>query len=501
MPGAPDLAIRRLVLAGQLVGGRGEAEVRAAASDLARQLDAALGGVGAGGYWVVRRVDVTAQVAAGWTAERMATAVAREVVGRLGEALATPDGDAVAWYPDRAAHMAEFLVDLTHGRARGRWQYGRLLAGLDRDDGALAALAGREPGLVAEALAGMRPADLARVARACADPAGVLVALAGVPTPPRPGPVLDVLPELRAAGLVDPTAAGALVLAVTAARRAGVALAGVAGPAGAAARATALPDAPWARAAVRDADWSALLAEGCDPAAFLGLVSWSGSARERLAEALVHRTPDPATRRSPFGGALVLLAVLEDLWSWSAATAGWPDPGGAAASRLAQLVALTAGMGGGRHAAVLADPVIREVLEVPDGLGPTAIAAWAVDLRPEHVATFEAVAGRRLVDVGDPDPDLVLAVPGAGRPGARLLARAAAAGLDDLGRRLPGMAGSSPGYLVANLLEQDVWTSRDGGSGTCRLGGAPLSVLLAMTGLDRSTLHIGRTRWSLSTRA
>jgi len=499
VPGAPDLAIRRLVLAGQLVGERGAAEVRAAASDLARQLDAALGGVGAGGYWVVRRVDVTAQVAAGWTAERMATAVAREVVGRLGEALATPDGDAVAWYPDRAAHVAEFLVDLTHGRARGRWQYGQLLAGVDRDDSALGGLAGREPELVAGALAGMRPADLAAVARACADPAAVLTALARGPASPRPGPVLDVLPELRAAGLVGPTASGALVLAVTAAHRAGVVLADVAGPAGALAHALALPDGPWVLAAVRDGDWNALLAGGCDPAAFLGLVGWPGSMRVRLADALVDRPVDPATRHTPFGGALVLLAVLEDLWSWSAAVAGWPDPDGAEPSRLAQLVALAAAVGGGRHAAVLADPVVREVLDIPDGLGPRAIAGWAVALQPTHVATFEAIAGRRLA--GDVDPVLALAVPGADSPGARLLARAAAAGLADLGRRLPGMAGSSAGYLVANLLEQDAWTSRDGTSGTCRLGGAPLSVLLAMTGLDRSTLQIGRMRWSLSTRA
>jgi hypothetical protein len=119
-------------------------------------------------------------------------------------------------------------------------------------------------------------------------------------------------------------------------------------------------------------------------------------------------------------------------------------------------------------------------------------AQWATQAGGDELAraTAWAVALRALEPrglAGFADPALALAF-GVERPLAllrthRRRTRAmAGALLDEFSRRIPGLAGASPGYLRRNALALGATVERDGERCTVRLGRAPLDILLVLGG-------------------
>jgi hypothetical protein len=190
-----------------------------------------------------------------------------------------------------------------------------------------------------------------------------------------------------------------------------------------------------------------------------------------------------------FGGGLLLVPLLPDLWSWREATAGWPDVAGVPADRLARLAVVAAALGTARFAAAVTDPVLRTALGVP---GDVDVPGWLAALDP---LPFAAATGLDLAEV--PDPWLY-----AGRSGFPGIA--AAALLRALGRRLPGLAAASPSYLWHNVLDVDARVELEDDRALAELGHAPLGVLLSMTGLASTSFvveGVEERRWTLTSRS
>ena len=492
---APDLQIRRLVAHCQMPAGTqaGPRVVAALEEELAGPLGSALSTFDAEGYWLIRRLAVHAGVGAGWTTVQIATAVAA-AIGQAVRKRARRGRDArdVLWFPDRAAFVAEFLLDLARGRAGGRWEYDEFAPLPEWHDAAIA-LATSEPAVLQAALLRLGPAGLEEVAdQVCGDrllegiQAGVGVR----------APVLSALMHLRARGRLTVTASTALLLAVEAVRDRQLTLAEVARPALDVAELVRLVAGAGAAAepvleAVAAGRWADLVVAAGPTDAFLPLIEWPAADRVALAEALTRgRDVEPRPRlHTRFGGAFLLLPLLPDLWSWSEATEAWPDTDGVGADRLAKLAVLAATSGTARFAAVLEDPLLRLALAIPDHVD---VRTWLDTLDP---APFAASGALRLDDPVDP---------WLGTPVPHVLGVAATAVLRDLGRRLPGMDAASAAYLWRNVLDVDAWASIEEAAAVVELGRAPLAVLLSMTGLGRTDFVVdgaGERRWTLTSRS
>ncbi len=498
----PDVLIRRLVAHGRVPAGSasGAALSRAMEGGLAGPLEQALAATGHQGYWLIRSLQVRACVGADWTVARMAEGVARSVRDAV-ERKARRGGDAaeMLWFPDRASFWAQYLLDLARGRTRGRWEYAGFDAARSWVDGASALLRRDGPGLV-EALATLTPSELDELAgRVKADPL-----LESVTDGTRSvGPVLLALRLLREQGRLAVGDSTGLLLAVTAitAASAGAprgpeglkALSSVSRPALDVAALVRLVSAAGAGSvplltAVADGQWSQIARiAGADD--FLGLVPWSTAERGTLVDTLTSRPVEVSGERwhTRFGGAFVLLPLLQQLWPWREATAAWPEPRGAPAERVAQLGVLAAAMGARGHDAALEDPALRTVLGIPTGV---EAHGWLTGLDP---APFAEATG---LDPGEEVDPWLATTPA-------FLGGAAAALLRELGRLLPGMASASPAYLWHNVLDLEAWVTcaPDDRAGLVELGHAPMGVLLAVSGLGRGELRVEGaevSRWILT---
>ncbi len=77
--------------------------------------------------WFVRELDVNLDLNLGWNSEQVARTCATQLARKLSRDLSEgnePNG--VVWFPDRAAYLASFLIDLVNGNAWGKWYYWRL---------------------------------------------------------------------------------------------------------------------------------------------------------------------------------------------------------------------------------------------------------------------------------------------------------------------------------------------------------------------------------------
>ena len=491
----PDVHVQRHFVTCRVLGqgSAGESAVRAAVDDgLPSELEDAIGAVGLHGYWVVRRLDAHAQVGATWSSSQMGAVLARGIAAQVAEvARSGSDPENALWFPDRAAFVSRFLLDLAEGRADGRWEYAQFADLIGRGDPATA-LALAEPAIVAAAVLQLTPAELEAVAVAL-DGDAILAALA------EPGsvdltPVLDAVRRLATAGRLAVPRAAALMVATTVARETGIPVGAVAAVAREVADALALvrdagPDADELLSAVRDGRWRDVAAHTVATDSFLALVRWSAVDRAALTEVLAGpgRPVIEAERvYTTFGGGLLLVPLLDDLCDWPEATRDWPD-GAVGAVRL---LCVTAVLGRGTSVAAAADPVLRAALGVSADLDLTA---WLDEVTEAHVGAFEAT-----VALPDGAEEVALAV--GASPASRLVGRAAHALIGELGRRLPGMASASPAYLWRNVLDVDAWVTFGERDVVAELGHAPLSVLLSMTGLDRGTFVVGEVRWTLTTR-
>ena len=495
MTAPADIRVQRHVADCRVLGSGPEgrrALLAALEHDLALDLEDALGAIGLTGYWVLRRLDVRACVGAAWSSPRMSGAVAREVACAVADRVRQGgDPETALWFPDRAAFVARFLLDLAEGRARERWEYAQFAELLRDPYAGPATLAADEPDVVADALLLLAPTELEIVASSC-DGDALLQVLGGPSRPVSVEPLLLALRQLASAGRLEVPGV-ALVVAVTAARASGLPVATVSGAARELAGILDLLRAGGSRrpelvAAVRDGRWRDLVALVGPTDAFLPLVRWSPADRAALMTAL---EGPPLTRaevdrvHTPFGGGLLLLPLLDDLGDWPATSAG-----------VAKLACLTSALGRGRSLAPAADPVLRAALGVPDDLD---VATWVEGLTDEDVRDLESRI--RLAETSE--AFLRLPATLGATAGGSLVSRVARAAYAELGRRLPGMASASPAYLWRNVLDLDASVVFGVAEVVVELGHAPLSVLLSLTGLDRgSFVEVeGSRRWTLTTRS
>ena len=486
---AVDVRVGRLVARCRAPTGTPVARVtRAVAEELAIPLARSVSAAAPDGYWLIRRIDVRTQVGAGWASRRLADAVAREIGEQVRvRARRGQDASGVLWFPDRESFLAGFLLDLARDRVAGRWEYAGLAGSGDWVEAAVD-LAGR-PGLLEAVLLRLSAAELDELAERVAGDR-LLEALGGVGDC---APVVAAVRRATAAGGLPLNGSTGLLLALAAVRDRGVSLASVARPAADAARllrlvARAGSSGDRVLAAVTSGRWTELVGVLGATDAFLPLVRWSAPDRHALVAA-VTATPGAAAsdrRHTRFGGALLLLPLLDDLWSWQAVTAGWHPAGQVPAERLARLVTLGAALGRARFSAALDDPVLRTALAVP---GDVDVVAWLDGVDPKPFLDGTELA------TGPVDPWL---------PEGVFPAVAAAALLRDLGRRLPGMAQASPAYLWHNVLDVEAWVRLEEDTALVELGHAPLGVLLGITGLARTTFTVpgaGERRWTLTSRS
>ena len=74
--------------------------------------------------WLVRRLDISVDLDAGWGREQLAAAWAAQVARSLVRELrADGDGSNSIRFPNRAAYLASFLADLSRSSAWDKWYY------------------------------------------------------------------------------------------------------------------------------------------------------------------------------------------------------------------------------------------------------------------------------------------------------------------------------------------------------------------------------------------
>jgi hypothetical protein len=461
------------------------------------RLDAALAGLAAGlgaglaplardgqakGLWLLRRVELDLTLDAALPPATLAATWSRALAGTIARAL-EPGADGVAWFPDRAAHLARFLTDLAAGRAWGSWIHGGF-AGLSALPTAMALSTAMlaDPATGWLALSRLGPADLARLL----EDLGAAQAVR----------VLDVLEQQEAGGEARGSAAPLLLAdrleakgwpPVSPACPHGLALALLA----------MLPEAPaglvpLARALALLRHRLALGQGG--EVVLPGLAGLAGPLRERLRRladpAAAPLAPEPAlVRHTPFGGAFLLLRLLDE-WPLAEATAGWPaPPEGAEAAALLRALVLARCTGGDRAPAFLLDPLWRDLLGLPPRLGLGDIPAWGRGLGRERRRALRRLPAK--LPPCDPACRRFFRVPAGLRMGARLdrlLDRLARALLDRLAGHLPGFGGSSPAWLARNILAMGARAEAGPEGLTVTLSRPPLDVVLGMTGLAREAL-------------
>jgi hypothetical protein len=502
-------------------------------ADLTAELGA-LELAGPDGVWLIERLEVRAVVAPGTGGSAAARVLALQVVRQLGRVLADGAGrPGVRWFPDRAAFVAQWLVDLCHDRATGRWEYRQF--GTLPASAAVRELAAAEPRTVHGALRGLPAADLDDVLDRLApgDAADVAASIAGAAAGRGGGPAAATERHGRS------EAAVAVARALRALLDAGrlptdpgrTALSGL----------LALDDPGWVSAATaplaRDlarvllairacghgrraellralagGDWrTATEFGGADAVPVLAGLSPVQRAAVVEAFAEPEDAPDgPAAEYSTVGGAFLLLPLLAEL-PLAAATAGWPpwrDETAVPAAPVVALLAIAGVLGADRAAAILADPWLRLALGLPRTT-PGGIARWSTAVTGADAAglaaAFAPLARRRAQDftrdAGDPallQPELLAA------PAAEAARLASAALLRELSCRLPGLATASPGHLRRTVLDLDAWLRPEADRIVVELGRPPLGTVLSLTGLNRRSFTLpatGARTWLLTPRS
>jgi hypothetical protein len=193
-----------------------------------------------------------------------------------------------------------------------------------------------------------------------------------------------------------------------------------------------------------------------------------------------------------FGGLFLLLPRFVEL-GLDEATELWQQPPGCRADNLLYLLLLASCTGRARAAAVLADPLWRDLLGIPPALGAAEIADW--------LAALPRAASARLAGFGlggmTPRDARHLTLPPSwcrSRRMRRHLAAVSHSLLRAFTQRLPGFAGSSAGFLWRNFLNVGARVEIDAASIRVFIARPALDVLLTITGLGRAefTLADGR---------
>jgi hypothetical protein len=516
-----SLAIRRLRIEALLPADRPECEaVRRRLADAAKHgfapaLGRALSQWDEERVVLIRRLHVESSLDLALSDEALAEVLAARVAEEIRRLAEDPD-DSVAVFPDRAAHLAAFLIALAEDGSRDRWWF-RTFDGVK-----------------------VLPKPAAIRTVLLADPAEGVRALTVLPEPKRQR-VIAALGDAEAVRVGEGLTAaadgtpemGAVIAAIAAAGRGGPAEAGLppmcqaldlylrvaaATPALAGRRllgaATALVRL---RAAVGELDTAraaALLRAvrgGYAPAPLPGAEALRraiavllplppAERRTAVAFALAARRPEAAAGPEAgaavaftrFGGLFLLLPSHFEL-PVTAEAAAWPQPPASRAEDLLSLLVLAACAGRGRAAVVLADPLWRDLLRLPPMLDAEAVDGWLAALprraRRELAASAVGEVSRR--------DALHLALPPAwcrSRRMRRRIAGLAHTALRGFARRLPGFAASSAAFLWRNFLQTGARVEFEPDAIRVFVARPPLDVVLSLTGAGRAAFSLSDGR-------
>lgn len=465
--------------------------------------------VNRGGVWLVRHLDVHAAVPADAAARAVAGSLAAALVGELDRTLAQgPGATDVKWYPDRAAFLEQWLLDLRSGRAASQWEY-RAFAG-DSAGAAVRARAEAEPDAFLTALRRLSATHLDEIvgSLAPADAAAVVSSLAQGSGSADTGELAATAAHLASTGRLprDPRRATLSLL---------ISHGSSLGPGDAAsARDVVLvlldvQSCPWAQRgalldALRDGDWGTAARLGAT-AAVLALAGRPATARAATVEAVRRATSGPEESEpghTRFGGQFLLFPVLAEL-PFAAATGEWPALAGAPAPAVMSALAVAGVLG---TDVVLADRFLRLATGLPE-CRSADLARWTEQVGAarftELTTVFSGVRQERAAavqrDLADPD----LLVSGLPQDAAGAVRVASSALLRELAHRLPGMAEASAGHLRRNVLATDAQVSVDPDRIVVALGHPPLNLLLSLTGMNRRSYLLpatGRRPWMITSR-
>jgi hypothetical protein len=429
--------------------------------------------------WFIRRLELAADVNAAWDREQVARSLARQIVRALSAALHEDaiDGENILRFPDRAAYLAHFLMDLAEGRAWTKWYY--------------------------HPFNGLRllPAPAAFHTAVCDDPATGLAALRQIPEP-QLRRALQTLTRQGARAILEKIAgAGAahddfacLQQAWQAAENLGVDLCNAG---------TVWQNALWIflRAGTALAATTLLAAMRAlehRPA------DWVNAALTTLrAQATGQAGPKTAAENerqfTRCGGIFLLLPLLDEL-PLAEALRDWPEFESHALAAVVRWLILVKCCGRENARQAFADPLLRDLLQVEASLTPPAMALWQKQITRQNIKTFLKAfrqwrSHRQLTKPREKRPDdlFFLAAPES-LDLSRLVTAAITVAARDLLRafagRLPGFAKSGLPYLHANFLDFSATLEDEPERRVVRLGRPPLYVVLNMAGLSRATYRL-----------
>lgn len=466
-----------------------------------------------GGVWLVRRLDVHAAVASGTTERATANSLAVALVRELDRVLdAGPDAADVRWYPDRAAFLEQWLVDLSAGTAAAGWEYRGFTA--DTAAAAIRLRAEAEPANVWEALRRLPAADLDAVLGllAPADASAVVHSVAtGHDTRTVPG-LVGSATRFAVSGRLSQSPQHATLLLllsddahphqpgpVDANRASEVARVVL-----------AVRNCSWHERgsllqALRDADWGTATRLGTT-GAVEALAGWPAQVRIDAVTELL-RASSPETVATPagytaLGGQFLLLPLLAEI-PLAAATSEWPALDDTPPHVLLGALATTGVLG---NPLVLTDPYFRLGTGLPQ-YSFADLARWIEAVNAARLAAMSdaltEVMRQRAHEVPADGNDSELLVPGLPRAAADAVRVASSTLLRELSYRLPGMATASVAHLRRNLLALDAYVTVDDERVVVQLGSPPLNLLLSLTGMNRRSYMLPATRsrpWIITTR-
>lgn len=356
--------------------------------------------------WLIRQLDVELDVNAEGEQEQLAKVWAVKIAQSMAITLqGGGDGENVLWFPDRAAYLARFLMDVTDGLAWGKW-YFESFAGLKPlpVSAVLRTAVCEQPRMGEKALRQLPSAALNRVIRTLttADARQIVESLSDdvnhadefslfkaawtalcasgwesfnfcgewqnalrlyLAASPEQGGGLKlksaVLALLNLVGLVKDDAGisrEALLEALALGDKAALYL--TVGTANAE-RLTPLLRCP--------ADW----------VKEVGVALTTSAKAEGVAD----------LRFTPFGGLFLLFPLLDE-WPLTKATQGWPDTDDISAATLLRLVILAECCGQPNVSRVFHDGLIRELLGIPADFSIAMLYQWQQEISAAHCQTF-----------------------------------------------------------------------------------------------------------------
>jgi hypothetical protein len=444
--------------------------------------------------WLIRRLDVDVGLNAAASDDVVVGGWARQLSQSLSHKLDPEDPDVVR-FDDRASYLARYIVERAAGTADTKW-YFRLSRGLRMlpASAAIRTALTDDPAEGRRALQLLASSDLIRVASTLseADAGRVLevVAASGIGDADRER-LLDAWLSSSAAAVGN--AAGAALPAFVAYSRAGdggpdaartsLALAAFAQRS----RELAPPAREDLLAAFAGADYASLVrSEGVAAAERLApLLGWPPDSLRRIAGATSSdQDRDADWRHTPFGGVFLLLPRVAEL--------PLPDVDNPELLRLWVLIKC---FGTERAFPVFADPLVRELLGVDEGLSAEAFVKWQARVPRAAFDRLDATLGeeehrRGNSDVLKPGDLTYLDLPTtlrASRARDRRVAAASQRVLRNFAWRLPGFSASSFRHLFDNFLDCPAKLRMQPHMRVVALGRAPLSLVLNLTGTGRDS--------------